>query len=71
MPVILVLNVMDEAEALGLNFELESLAQLLGVPLTPMVATQKCGLDNLKAAISIYRKRPAFLMVYNEAIEER
>ena len=52
LPVILVLNMLDVAEKNGLRFEIERLAERFGVPVIPMVASQKKGLVELKVAMS-------------------
>jgi ferrous iron transport protein B len=52
VPVILVLNMVDVAERNGLRFDVERLAERFGVPVIPMVASQKKGLVELKVAMS-------------------
>lgn len=52
VPVILVLNMVDVAERNGLRFDVERLAERFGVPVIPMVASQRKGLVELKVAMS-------------------
>lgn len=49
-PVVLVLNMMDEAERKGITIDVESLADDLGIPVVPMVAMKGIGVD------ALYRK---------------
>ena len=48
IPVILVLNMMDEAEKLGLEFNLSALEKELGVPVVGAVSTSARGLTDLR-----------------------
>ena len=56
VPVIVALNMLDEAENKKLKINIDLLEDLLGVPVVPTVAVQKKGLDLL--AKSIYKARP-------------
>ncbi len=49
VPVIVALNMFDEAEKQGLKIDYDLLGDLLGVPVIPTVAVQKKGLEELKA----------------------
>lgn len=51
LPVILVLNMMDEAEGLGLNIDVEKLENELGVPVVPTIATLSKGINKLKEKV--------------------
>ncbi|MEW6333107.1 MAG: ferrous iron transport protein B [Thermodesulfobacteriota bacterium] len=46
-PVVMALNIFDEAEEKGLRIDTKSLASLLGIPVVPTVATKKEGIDGL------------------------
>ncbi|MBT8145294.1 MAG: ferrous iron transport protein B [Gammaproteobacteria bacterium] len=46
-PVLIVLNMLDVAEQQGININLHSLAEKLGNPVLPIVASRKRGLDEL------------------------
>lgn len=50
-PSVLVLNLMDEARERGLTLDAGRLAAALGIPVVPMVATRREGLEVLRAAI--------------------
>lgn len=56
VPVIVALNMSDEAEKEGLKIDHQVLSDLLGVPVIPTVAIKKKGLDNLKT--NLYNARP-------------
>lgn len=51
LPVILVLNIMDEAERLGMSIDTTLLSRELGIPVIPTVSTTGRGLDQLRQAI--------------------
>ncbi|MDR0622337.1 MAG: ferrous iron transport protein B, partial [Deltaproteobacteria bacterium] len=54
MPLVLALNMMDEAKANGLNINVERLAELTGLKCVPMVARKGQGLDDaLRAAVEL------------------
>jgi ferrous iron transport protein B len=58
LPVILVVNIMDEAERMGLRIDLELLQQRLGIPVIGAASTRKRGLDEIRSAISSYGTQP-------------
>ncbi len=51
VPVIVALNMIDEATAAGADFDAARLGNWLGAPVVPMVASQGTGLDALRAAV--------------------
>ena len=51
LPVVLALNMMDAAEEAGLAIDLNALSSRLGVPVVPLVARRKTGLDALLEAL--------------------
>ncbi|MDR3590061.1 MAG: ferrous iron transport protein B [Negativicutes bacterium] len=55
LPLILDLNLMDEAAAAGIRVDVPQLSRLLGIPVVATAAVKKIGLENLKAAIADYR----------------
>lgn len=58
LPLILVVNILDEAEKLGLRLDLALLQQRLGIPVVGTAAATGRGVDELKARIaSWYRSR--------------
>lgn len=50
-PLVLVLNMMDELEELGVSVQAELLEERLGIPVVPMVAVRGEGLDRLADAV--------------------
>jgi len=58
LPVILVVNIMDEAERMGLRIDLELLRQRLGIPVIGSATTRKRGLGEIRSAITAYRHDP-------------
>ncbi|RMF95214.1 MAG: ferrous iron transport protein B [Candidatus Schekmanbacteria bacterium] len=69
IPIILVLNVFDEAMERGINIDLGKLSSLLGVRVIPSVATQKTGLSEIKKAMNHFQV-PTISFTYNQAIEK-
>jgi ferrous iron transport protein B len=59
LPVILVVNILDEAERLGMHIDLERLQKNLGIPVIGAVMRQKVGLSELKREIGAVTKRKA------------
>jgi len=55
VPVIVALNMLDEATRQGLKIDHEKLSDLLGVPVIPTVAVEKEGLSQLKSALELAR----------------
>ena len=51
LPVILNLNVMDEAERLGMKIDVRRLSSALGIPVVPTVATTGRGMEELRREI--------------------
>ncbi|HEX2923967.1 MAG TPA: FeoB small GTPase domain-containing protein [Chloroflexota bacterium] len=56
LPLVVALNMMDEAEAQGLRIDVAMLEESLGVPVIPTVAVKQQGLDRLKSAIPEARR---------------
>jgi len=50
VPIVLALNMSDEARAKGIQFDLDKLSKLLGMPIVATVGHRKEGLDRLLAA---------------------
>lgn len=55
VPVVVALNMMDEAGRQGLKIDIDLLGDLLGVPVIPTVAVKKEGLTELKQLLSAAR----------------
>ncbi len=56
VPVIIALNMIDEAKVQGRHVDVDLLSDLLGVPIIPTVATQKMGLPDLINGIYTARR---------------
>jgi ferrous iron transport protein B len=54
LPLVVVLNLMDEAEAAGITIDLEGLSERLRVPVVGTVATSGRGMDELRKEIATY-----------------
>ncbi len=68
-PVVLAVNMMDEAEAAGLDIDLEHLQQELGIPVVGTVSTSGRGLDELKSALAGLLTTPPAPAIYDSPIE--
>lgn len=58
LPVVVALNMMDEAAARGVAIDVPLLRERLGVPVIPTVATSKQGLEELKQALLLAAREP-------------
>jgi ferrous iron transport protein B len=68
LPLVLNLNMLDEAEINGVQIEVEKLSSRLGIEVIPTVATKGTGMERLLAAIE--RARPAaFAPRYDPPLE--
>ena len=52
LPVIVALNMVDEAEKQGIEIDVQLLSDLLGVPVIPTVAVKKVGLEEVKSRLN-------------------
>ncbi len=59
LPVLLVLNMMDEAEEQGLRIDAAALERELGIPVVPTVSTTGRGMDELRSRLAAGVGRPA------------
>lgn len=72
IPIVLALNMMDEADRLGISIDVKALEERLDVPVVPMIASKGRGIQPLfTTAYQIGQKnqRPV-LPSYNDAIEQ-
>jgi len=70
-PVIAVLNMMDEAKKQGLMIDTELLSNELGIPVVPIVASQKQGIDQLLRTITNQHHHPSnHVIAYNPVLED-
>lgn len=68
LPMVLALNMMDEARARGIRFDMTKLAAELGLAVVPTVATGNEGMAALKQALA-EAKVPIFKPTYDDAVE--
>lgn len=70
-PVILNINLMDEAKEYGILINVVMLAEMLGIPVIGTCAIKKIGLDKLKQAIAQYHSpKSSINMKFSEDIEQ-
>lgn len=68
IPIVIDLNMFDEAEAIGYTINIQRLSEILGVPVIRTVAVEGKGIDDLKNAIGM-AKKPSLLPIYDPLIE--
>jgi ferrous iron transport protein B len=68
LPMVLVLNMMDEAKSRGIEIDLKAIKEIFGLPVVSAVATQKKGLEHLVPALKVSPKSD-FSFQYSEPIE--
>lgn len=59
IPVVMALNIYDEAEAKGYKIDVKGIEQMLGVTVVPTSATKKSGLDELLTSVLATADEPA------------
>ncbi len=69
LPVVLDLNLMDEAERVGMKIDFEQLERELGIPVFATVATEGTGMDILKGRVAGYGKKAARSVKYDQVLE--
>lgn len=69
LPVLLAVNLMDEAEAKGININERKLAARLGIPVVLTAATKNIGLESLRNHISSYIYKRAEPFCYSDFLE--
>ena len=70
LPVILIMNMMDEAQKLQIEIDLEQLEEELGIPVIGTVATSRKGMGELKEKIHNYVQKKVNRKVdYNQDVE--
>jgi ferrous iron transport protein B len=68
LPVIMILNMMDEAKSRGFEINVKAIKEIFGLPVIPAVATQKKGLEKLFPVLKD-SPRSSFSFQYSETIE--
>jgi len=69
LPVVIVLNMMDEAKSRGFEINLKVIKEIFGLPVIPAVATRKKGLEKLFPVLKQSPRSP-FSFQYSETIEK-
>ncbi|HEY6009401.1 MAG TPA: ferrous iron transport protein B [Geobacteraceae bacterium] len=69
LPVILVVNIMDEAERMGLTIDIQLLAEKLAIPVIGAATAKKRGLAEIRRAITGYRKGEHAVFGYSRRLE--
>jgi ferrous iron transport protein B len=64
LPVLLVVNMIDEAQKLGIGVDENQLAYQLGIPVVTMAAAQKLGLKKLTAKVADYVQSTSLSATY-------
>ncbi len=70
LPVILVVNILDEARRLGMNIDLKLLQEKLGIPVIGAIMRHKIGLEELREAIAGYDMVPHKPFIYADDLEQ-
>ena len=70
LPVILDINLIDEAAAAGVMINYRLLSQKLGIPVVDTAAVKKYGLNNLVKVINGFHSQPAKPVCYGEELEK-
>jgi ferrous iron transport protein B len=72
IPVVVALNLIDEAERRNIMIDASKLSELLCVPVVPTIATTGCGLDELiQTAVDVAKRRTeiSYILHYGEDVE--
>ncbi|WP_371371352.1 ferrous iron transport protein B [Sporomusa aerivorans] len=70
LPVILTLNIMDEARDMGMLIDIELLEKLLAIPVVATSIFHKSSLASLKRSICNYRPGRPIVLQYDEKLEQ-
>jgi ferrous iron transport protein B len=69
LPVVLVVNIMDEAKRMGLEIDIEQLSKNLGIPVVGAATAKKIGLNEIRAAIAGTAPTPCNRFNYSRRME--
>ncbi len=73
VPMVVALNMMDIAQRRGIKIDIDRLAQQLGCPVVPVVATKEKGLDALKQAlvqVVAGERTTGYRLAHEEVVEQ-
>ena len=68
--VIVCINLIDEAKKKNININYDKLSDILKVPVIPISARKKIGIDNLLNCINNFKTNDTYHIKYNDKIEE-
>lgn len=68
IPCVLALNMMDEAEKSGLQIDIGRLSNRLGIPVLPISARNKTGIEELEILLATHTDLPAYRFIDASAI---
>ncbi len=69
LPVILVVNIMDEAERMGLKIDIPLLSSKLGIPVIGAAAAKKRGIQEIRRNIANFHQEGNVRFAYNKRLE--
>ena len=69
LPVMLVVNILDEAERIGMSFDVGLLQEKLGVPVVGAAMARKRGLNEIRAAIAGFDREHRTRFAYSSDLE--
>jgi ferrous iron transport protein B len=69
LPLILIVNIMDEAERIGLSIDFDLLSQKLGIPVIGAATARKRGLDDIRNSITGFCDTTASPIRYSRSLE--
>lgn len=69
LPVVLVVNIMDEAEHMGLSIDIPLLQEKLGIPVIGAATAKKRGLDEIRQAIAGFDRKKHAVFGYSRRLE--
>ncbi|OHB27989.1 MAG: ferrous iron transport protein B [Desulfuromonadaceae bacterium GWC2_58_13] len=69
LPVMLVVNILDEAERIGMSFDVGLLQEKLGVPVVGAAMARKRGLSEIRAAIAGFDREHRARFAYSSDLE--
>jgi ferrous iron transport protein B len=70
LPVVLVVNIMDEAERMGLVIDIPLLKEKLGIPVIGAATAKKRGMPEIRRAIATYDRGHHAVFGYNRRLEK-
>ena len=69
LPVVLVVNIIDEAERMGLTFDIPLLEEKLGIPVIAAATAKKRGIDDIRRIIAEYTPGRHAVFAYSRRLE--